>query len=97
MDHNSFIRNATLISVAVVIGAYLIFGSRGMLEYYKKRLLVLRKQEKIAHLEKEVIQLSGTSEAYRHHPFSLEKSARYDFCMGYTNEMVYVVPPKTSS
>jgi cell division protein FtsB len=96
MDHRSFIRNATLISIAFVVGAYLIFGSRGMLEYYKKRLLVMRKQEKIARLEKTIKTYSQAAEAYKHHPYSLEKSARYDFCMGYTNEMVYVVPTKTS-
>jgi cell division protein FtsB len=96
MDHHSLIRNATLISIAFVVGAYLIFGSRGILEYYKKRLLVMRKQEKITHLEKSIKTLSQTADFYKHHPFALEKSARHDFCMGYTNEMVYVVPTKTS-
>jgi cell division protein FtsB len=94
MDHHSLIRNATLISIAFIITAYLICGPHGMLTYYKNRLLVMRKQEKIAHLERTITTLSHTVDTCQHHPFALEKSARYDYGMGYTNEMIYIVPPK---
>ncbi|MFA5306691.1 MAG: septum formation initiator family protein [Candidatus Babeliales bacterium] len=96
MDHHALIRTAMLISCTFVVGAYIIFGPRGTVEYLKKRQHVAQTQQKIATLENSITNLSQTLITYQHHPFALEKSARYDYCMGYTNEIVYIVPSETS-
>ncbi len=96
MNHQKHLRNALLISCAFGIAAYTTFGPRGMVEYFKKRHQVTHKHEKIAELERHIAKLSQAITAAKHHPFALEKTARYDFCMGYTNEMIYVLPAETT-
>lgn len=96
MDHHALIRTAMLISLTFIVGAYVIFGPRGTVEYLKKRQHVAQTRQKIATLENSITKLSQALTTYQHHPFALEKSARYDYCMGYTNEMVYILSSETS-
>ncbi len=96
MDHHALIRTAMLISCTFVIGAYIILGPRGTVEYFRKRQHVAQTQQKITALENSITKLSQALTTYQHHPFALEKSARYDYCMGYTNEMVYILPSESS-
>lgn len=92
MEHNSLIRNAVIISSGFLVTYYLIFGTQGLAEYFKYKQELENEKKSIVRLEKNIQQLDEAINQTKNNSFEIEKVARYDFAMGYTNEIVYVLP-----
>ncbi len=94
MAHSTLIRHSITISLGFVLGYYIFFGQRGLIEYFKLKSHINKKKARIAQLEKNISKLQTTIQQCQTVPFELEKVARYDFDMGYTNELVYIIPKR---
>jgi len=92
MDYKDALRLSMVISIGFGITYYIVFGSRGVVEYVKAKHSIAKTQNNIARLEKNIHHLQNSILLYQNNPFEMEKVARYDFDMGRTNEMVYLLP-----
>jgi|WetSurMetagenome_2_1015567.scaffolds.fasta_scaffold37858_4 cell division protein FtsB len=92
MDRSTLLRHSITISLGFVIGYYVFFGPRGLIEYFKLKSHINKEKMKISRLEKNIGKLQSAINRNQTNPYELEKVARYDFDMGYTNELVYLLP-----
>lgn len=71
--------------------AYIIFGKRGILEYYKLKNEIELEQQQIKDLEAEIHKLQAKIDNWNSDEFNTEKFARQDLQMGKSNEQVFVL------
>lgn len=92
MSLKLFFQNTLLILVSVVIGYYSVFGPQGIVTYGALKQQLDKEKRDLVRLNKNINVLKQTISKHHSSQFELEKIARYDFCMGYTNELIYVLP-----
>jgi cell division protein FtsB len=91
MSKKNFIHNGIMISSVFVIGYFLFFAKHGVVDYYKLKNQIKKQTQKINRLNNEIHALQADIKQYQENPYETEKVARYDFGVGYTNEMVYLL------
>lgn len=92
MNYKIFFQNTLLISLIFVIGYYSFFGPRGIVTYCTLSKQLAIEKRGIHRLARNIEKLKLEISTHRSSQFEREKIARYDFCMGYTNELIYVLP-----
>ena len=75
-----------------VFAYFLIFSGIGLVAYGREKKQLVIKQKELATLEKEIGTLEQELGAWKNDSFELEKLARQDLCMGYTDEIIYILP-----
>ncbi len=73
------------------MGYYFIFSQYGLVSYWSMCKKIKKEHTKIAQLKQEITSLKNNLET-ADTPFEKETIARCDYGMGYTNELVYVMP-----
>jgi len=73
----------------------IIWGEHGLLHYNTLKNKINRDQQKIEHLYDSIKNLKVAIKHYEKVPFFSEKTARCDLTLGYTNEVVYLLPETT--
>jgi cell division protein FtsB len=88
---NKILRTSIFLSLTFAFGYYIMFCQYGFVAYWSMCKNISKENVKIARLQEEIIMLKKKLET-ADRPFEKEIQARYDFGMGYTNELVYVIP-----
>lgn len=92
MKHKHLIHSFLLIVFAIGSGSYILFGKRGISEYFSLKQEVEKELNYIHTMEQTYMQLQAHAAAWEENSFELEKQARHDLQMGYTNELLYYFP-----
>jgi cell division protein FtsB len=92
VDYKNAFKFSMVISIGFSVTYYIVFGSRGVIEYLSAKQQIRKTHNTIARLEHNIHRLKNSIFLYQQNPFEMEKVARYDFDMGHTNEMVYLLP-----
>lgn len=92
MKYKNSIHSFLLIIFAVGSGSYILFGKRGMSEYFALKQELETELNYVHEMEQTYIQLQAHATAWEENSFELEKQARHDLQMGYTNELLYYFP-----
>lgn len=93
MEIKTVLSIAILLVLGLLICCYCIFGKYGIIAYDKLFKKIHIEHQQINCLTKKIKTTQKKLIRYQD-PFEVEKIARYDFCMGYTNELIYVLPKK---
>ena len=75
---------------------YLVWGPHGIAQYYFTNKRLTHEQQKIDALQNSIALLKNSIARTKESPFETEKVARYDLSLGYTNEVICVLPKRTS-
>jgi cell division protein FtsB len=97
MWNRTMVQQGVLISCCFVVGYYLLFGSHGFVDYCKLRYRLSKTNKKIEKIDKDIVDLENLVDNCQKNPYELERVARYDFGIGFTNEIVYVLPKAIKS
>jgi len=81
------------ISLCTLLCFYVIFSKRGVREYLRKQHEIEQEKLAVVDIEKTIENLKTKIQAWKKEDFEHERMARQDLNMGYTNELVYKVPP----
>lgn len=92
MIRKAIIRKGIFIALGFVFIYYFVFGSRGIVEYLKLRQEIRQEEQKVQKFRDEIHTLSTQITDWQQNPLKMETVARHDLGMGFTNEIVYLLP-----
>ncbi len=77
---------------AIGVGSYIVVGKRGVMQYISLQEELAADIECVKKMEQTCTQLQAHAATWEENSFELEKLARQDLHMGYTNEVMYYFP-----
>ncbi|MFH1831556.1 MAG: septum formation initiator family protein [bacterium] len=77
------------------LGYYFVYGDKGLIQFKILKQEVEVQKDIVKKLQAEVQVLELKLQAFNENDFEKEKIAREDLHMGYTNEFVYILAPKS--
>gem|GEM_PF-2370632 len=92
MKYKHYLHSILLIAFAVGVGGYIVVGKRGVMQYISLQDELAAEVEYVRKMEQTCAQLQAHAAAWEENSFELEKLARQDLQMGYTNEIMYYFP-----
>lgn len=92
MKNKNFVHSLLLMLFAVGSGSYILLSKRGITEYLALRKELQSELDHVHSMEKTYEYLQAHAQAWEEGLFEIEKSARQDLQMGYTNELLYYFP-----
>ncbi len=95
MNKKIFFRRTLVIGCAAASAYYLVWGPHGIAQYYIANQRLWREQHKIERLNNDIALLQSSITRSKDSSFEIEKVARYDLSLGYTNEVICVLPKQS--
>ena len=92
MDRKNLISNVIFILLCVTAVYYIGWGQSGMGKFLQLKYKIRQEHQKITDIETDIKDLKQKIHALNSDSFEIEKIARQDLNLGYTNELVYVLP-----
>lgn len=92
MKYKHSIHRVLLMIFAVGVGSYIVVGKRGVMQYISLQEELAAEIEYVKKMEQTCTQLQADATTWQENSFELEKLARQDLHMGYTNEVMYYFP-----
>ena len=93
MQYKYVIKNLCIV-LCCIFFYYIFFGSYFLQEYFKCVACCNYEKEKIAELSTDIQKIEQINYAWKNDPITIERYARLDLCLGYTNELIYLIKKK---
>ena len=97
MEKKLFFRRTIVIGCILISTYYVVWGPHGLARYATTNQRLTCEQDKINRLQKDIALLKNSVARSTDSSFEIEKVARYDLSLGYTNEVICVLPRKSLS
>jgi cell division protein FtsB len=94
MNMKRYIQQGMLLACVGCIGAYIILGKRGVVEYLKLKKELNTELQEVRAMELKLAQLQTQIKEWETNPLEFEKVAREDLQMAFTNEIMYHFPER---
>ena len=91
MKAKTIIQSIIIIAICGSFGKHLIFGKKGIREYFQLQKESEFVKKEICTVNQEITHLQSSIQKWTSDDFEKEKVAREDLQMGHPNELVYVV------
>lgn len=92
MKYKHYLHSLLLMVFAIGVGSYIVVGKRGVMQYISLQEELAAEIEYVKKMEQTCAQLQAHAATWEENSFELEKLARQDLHMGYTNEVMYYFP-----
>lgn len=94
MYRKNLISNFVFLSLCITAIYYIGWSQSGISKFLQLKNKIQQEREKNVAIEADITGLKQKLNALNNDSFEVEKIARQDLNLGYTNELVYVLPKK---
>lgn len=91
MNRKMIVKRGLFICLACAFFYYTIFSSKGFITQWTLNRRMARTEQAITRINKDIVYLEHALLRTKTDPFEMEKHARFDVAMSYTNELIYRV------